>query len=109
MTDAAMMMRYDANKKSLLAAYLLWWFLGMFGGHRFYLGRVGSAVAMLSITLCSFFLMFVLIGFLTIWITFIWWVVDAFLIAGIVRDFNNGLASQLSRMSATPAPVAATV
>jgi TM2 domain-containing membrane protein YozV len=47
MTEAATLMRYEANKKSPMVAYLLWWFFGTFGGHRFYLGHTGSAVAML--------------------------------------------------------------
>ena len=40
-----LMMRYDANKKSVLLAYLIWFFLGLFGVHRFYLGRVSRACA----------------------------------------------------------------
>ena len=31
--DAVAMMRYDANKKSVIVTYLLWFFLGWFGGH----------------------------------------------------------------------------
>jgi len=38
--------------KNLLAAYLLWFFLGIFGAHRFYLGRTGSAVGV-SRVLCK--------------------------------------------------------
>lgn len=30
-----------------IACILLCWFLGVFGGHRFYVGRTGSAIAML--------------------------------------------------------------
>ena len=36
--DTERMMRYDANKKSALLAYILWFFLGFFGLHRMYLG-----------------------------------------------------------------------
>ena len=34
---------YEASRKSLLVAYLLWFFLGLFGAHRFYAraGRTG--------------------------------------------------------------------
>ena len=94
--DAALMMRYDANKKSLLVAYLLWWFLGIFGAHRFYLGRTGSGVAMLVITLVSIPLVAAFLGMFTIFISIIWAFVDAFLIPGICREFNNGLANRLS-------------
>lgn len=39
---------YDANKKSKLVAYLLWFFLGAFGAHRFYARRALSAVIQLA-------------------------------------------------------------
>ena len=32
------------SPKSRLIALLLCWFLGVFGAHRFYLGRIGSGV-----------------------------------------------------------------
>ncbi|WP_082511775.1 TM2 domain-containing protein [Devosia sp. Leaf420] len=31
--------QYDIEKKSLVVAYVLWFFLGYVGVHRFYLGR----------------------------------------------------------------------
>ena len=37
----------DASPKSRLAVTLLAWFLGCFGAHRFYLGKTGTAIAML--------------------------------------------------------------
>jgi TM2 domain-containing membrane protein YozV len=92
--DTRAMMMYDASKKSNFVAYVLWWFTGTFGGHRFYLGRTGSAIAMLCITLVSIPLMLLFIGFLTIWISVIWAIVDAFLIPGMVREHNQWLASQ---------------
>jgi len=45
--DAVAMMRYDAAKRSVLIAYLLWFFLGTFGVHRFYAGKVGTGVLQL--------------------------------------------------------------
>jgi TM2 domain-containing membrane protein YozV len=66
MSDAALMMQYDANKKSTGTAYLLWFFLSMFGAHRFYLGASGTGAAILIITLLSFPLMIVAVGFFTI-------------------------------------------
>ncbi len=91
MSDATLMMQYDANKKSILAAYVLWFFLGLFGAHRFYLDEKGTGVGMLIITLASLVLMFVFIGFFTIFITIIWDFVDLFLIPGMTRKCNNDL------------------
>lgn len=55
-------MHYDAAKKSVGVTYLLWFFLGGFGGHRFYLKRTGSAVGLLILTITSYLLTIVLIG-----------------------------------------------
>ena len=59
----------DSRKKSVAATWLLWLFLGELGAHRFYLGRVGSGIAML----------------LTLGGLFIWALVDAFLVPGMLR------------------------
>jgi TM2 domain-containing membrane protein YozV len=83
--DARVLMLYEANKKTALVAYLLWFFLGWFGGHNFYLERTGVAVTQLILSLTA-------VGLV---ITIIWVLVDAFLIPGWVRRQNNLLAAQL--------------
>ena len=95
-SDIGKLLMYEANKKSTGVAYVLWFFLGLFGAHRFYIGETGTGAAMLIITLCSIVLKFVLIGFLTIFITIIWWFVDLFLIPSLVSRRNNQLAARLN-------------
>lgn len=34
----------NSGRKSELAAILLWWFLGAFGVHRFYVGKIGTGI-----------------------------------------------------------------
>ena len=92
-----MMMQYDANKKSALIAYVLWFFLGWLGAHRFYLGRVASGVAMLLISLFSWLLTLILIGYLGLLLVGIWVIVDAFLIPAMVARHNNDLIASLRR------------
>ena len=104
MSDVDQMMHYDANKKSVGVAYLLWFFVGLFGAHRFYLDEKGTGAAMLAITLVSLVLMFAFIGFFTIFITIIWDFVDLFLIPGMTREYNNALALRLGVLSTTPVP-----
>jgi hypothetical protein len=41
----------DISQKSRLATTLLAWFLGEFGAHRFYLGKTGTAVLMLILSI----------------------------------------------------------
>ncbi|EJW09706.1 hypothetical protein A33M_1044 [Rhodovulum sp. PH10] len=84
-SDARAIMLYEANKKTAVVAYLLWFFVGMFGGHNFYLGRTGVAIAQLLLTLTG-------VGAL---VTLVWIVVDAFLVPGQVRNQNNLLAARL--------------
>lgn len=93
--DAQRMMLYDAGKKSVGIAYLFWFFLCFVGAHRFYLGKTGSAVAMLVLTLASFVLMIVGVGFLIFGAVGIWALVDAFLIPGMVQEHNVRLVAQL--------------
>jgi TM2 domain-containing membrane protein YozV len=94
-TDAARLMQYDAAKKSAGIAYLLWFFLGWIGVHRFYLGQTGSGAAMAIISVISWITVFVGVGLLGWVVIGIWWLVDAFLIPGIATRFNQQLATRL--------------
>ena len=83
--DARVLMLYEANKKTALVAYLLWFFLGLFGGHNFYLGahrRGGDPTHPVDHSHRPTDHIF-------------WVLVDAFLIPGWVRNQNNLLATQL--------------
>jgi TM2 domain-containing membrane protein YozV len=85
--DARALMLYDANRKSALVAYLLWFFLGLLGAHNFYLRRNGTAITQLILTIT-------VVGSA---LTLIWILIDAFLIPGRVRRLNNELANELSK------------
>ena len=86
------LLHYQANAKSAGIAYAFWFFLGMWGAHRFYCGKVGSAVAQLLITIISIPLCFVLIGFFPLCANAIWVLIDVFLISGWIRESNQRLA-----------------
>jgi TM2 domain-containing membrane protein YozV len=83
--DTRAMMLFEANKKTAVVAYLLWFFLGCLGGHNFYLKRTGVAITQLILSIT-------VIGLV---VTVVWVLVDAFLIPGWVRMQNNLLATQL--------------
>lgn len=69
----------DTRKKSATATWLLWLFLGVFGAHRFYLGRIGTGIAML----------------ITLGGLLIWDLVDAFLIPGMLRADKRRVETEL--------------
>jgi TM2 domain-containing membrane protein YozV len=76
-------MRVANESPSTATAYLLWIFLWFVSAHRFYLGRPGSAVLQI---LCYF----IVIGF-------IWVLIDAFLIPGMIRDKQDEIRRRLER------------
>jgi len=96
LADANKMMRYDANKKSMLVAYILLFFLGMLGAHRFYLGETKTGLIMLALFVGGSALSVVGIGMLGVAAVGVWVVVDLFLIPSIVSKRNNELIEQLS-------------
>lgn len=94
-STAKSMMLFEANKKSIGVAYLLWFFFGSLGGHRYYVGQTGSAIAMTVIFVLSWFLLVVYIGFVGLLVVGVWALVDAFLIPGWIRAHNTKLAQTL--------------
>ena len=94
--DTKVAMAFDAEKKSVGVAYFLWFFLGYFGAHRFYLERTDTAIVLLLITIASFLLILTGIGLIGLGIVGIWVLVDIFLIPGIVKEANLALMQRLS-------------
>jgi TM2 domain-containing membrane protein YozV len=76
-------MRVANESPSTATAYLLWIFLWFVSAHRFYLGRPGSAV----LQILSYFIV----------IGFIWVLIDAFLIPGMIRDKQDTIRRRLER------------
>ena len=94
--DARAILLYNSNSKSMGVSYVLWFFLGGLGGHRFYNGKTGSAVAQLLMTIMGWVLLAAAgIGLVLLIPLGIWVLVDAFLIPGWIRAHNSALALQL--------------
>ncbi|XCP85032.1 TM2 domain-containing protein [Roseburia hominis] len=79
------------SDKSKAAAALLSFFLGMFGIHRFYLGRAGSGAVMLVCTILGWFTAGIIVGLGLIAFVAIWDLVD------FVRILCNSLGDAQGR------------
>lgn len=94
-SSAQARLAYDAGRRSVLVSYLLWFFLGWLGAHRFYNRRALSGFVQLALNGLAALLSFVFIGFIVAIPLALWWLVDALLIPGWVERANNRLAASL--------------
>jgi TM2 domain-containing membrane protein YozV len=83
----AIEIRTDEETKAPFQAYVLWFFLGWLGAHRFYAGRGKSGLAMVLLT-CS------VIGFP---ISFLWWLADSVLLGGILQEDRELVRDRIAR------------
>ena len=84
------------DKKSTGAAYALWFFVGFLGGHRFYLGRTGSGIAQLVLTVLGWLTLMLGIGLVFLLAVGIWVLVDAFLIPGMIEADTAAKRTRIS-------------
>ena len=82
--------------RSMMLAYVLWWFSGVIGAHRFYLGAHRSGLAMLGLLFGGLLVMLAvpLLGVAMICACFGWTMVDAFLIPGLMRKYKASHRSE---------------
>ncbi|NWK83554.1 TM2 domain-containing protein [Staphylococcus sp. GSSP0090] len=78
-----------SKAKGIGIAYIFLIFLGGFGAHRFYLGKTGSAVGLLLVTIIT--------GWFTLFIpSIIWIIVDACLIPGYIESDREKVRKEAS-------------
>lgn len=85
----------ENKKKSTVIAYVLWFFLGSFGGHRYFVGKIGSGIAMAALWLIGVLTTWLFIGFLFLAILYVWVIIDAFLLHGWVSRYNERLEREI--------------
>ena len=74
------------QQRSIALAYVLWFFLGQIGIHRFYTGRVGTGIMQLLLGIIGWATTWLLIGYIPLGILWIWLFIDIFLIPGMCRN-----------------------
>lgn len=73
-------------QKNLALAYVLWFFLGQLGIHRFYTGRAGTGIVQLLLGISGWATTAILIGWIPLFFLWIWLFIDIFLIPGMCRN-----------------------
>lgn len=88
--------RVANEAKSAGVAYLLLIFLGGLGAHRFYLGATGTGVVMLILSIVGVLTSPIGVGFVLLAAVGIWWIVDLFLIPGMVQGHKEVVRARLT-------------
>ena len=88
-TEMRRLLALSIGRKSVVIALILWFFLGLFGVHRFYLDKIGTGIIMALLTIVGGATSWILIGIPLLVIVGIWWVVDFFMIFFASRRHNR--------------------
>ncbi len=99
MDDQTIKLNVAMSGKSIIVAYLLWWFLGAFGIHRFYLGKPGTGFTQLLLLVAGVATAVFVIGYLFLLALFVWWALDAYFIHKIVHEANAEIGLSTSSIS----------
>ena len=84
--------------KDTTAAFLLWFFLGTFGAHHFYLGNTQRGVVYAVTCVVSWILLAVAIGAVGLLVLFVLWIIDGVQLSEKLRQYNaNAYAVNQSR------------
>lgn len=77
------------NPKSTVVAYVLWFFLGQLGIHKFYLGKNFMGIIYLIFGLIGWATTFILIGWFFLAVVWLLMFFDLFTMPGTVRRLNG--------------------
>lgn len=77
------------TKKSMLIAYILWFFLGSIGANYMYCGKWVIGIIKAVIFLIAILTYFIGIGFIVLGFIFIWNIIDIFITYKMVSNYNQ--------------------
>lgn len=90
-------MELQRKGKNIVLAYFLLALFGTLGVHRFYLGRSGTAIFQLVLTIFGWMTVWFIVGFVPLITVGIWLIVDLFLIPKIIERDNKQLEREIVR------------
>ncbi|MEJ2743933.1 MAG: TM2 domain-containing protein [Gammaproteobacteria bacterium] len=96
MKDQTVSMKINVEGKNIILAYLMWWFLGWAGVHRFYLGHIKTGLTQLILFTIGCITSTILIGLVLLIPWFIWWALDAYFTYQMVSEENAKLGVEQS-------------
>ncbi len=83
------------SPKSRLATTLFAFFLGGFGAHRFYLGKIWTAVIILVLTIAGYSTIMLTFGYVFLAAAWIWVLIDFIMaVAGKMKDKQGKLITK---------------
>ena len=88
----------DVSTKSRLILVLLTLFLGEFGIHRFYVGKVGTGATMLILSIIGWATIIFIFGFIPLMVVGIWNLID--LIVAIAGSFKDNEGKSITNWNA---------
>lgn len=88
--------KIKTQQQNVVLAYILWWFLGIFGAHRFYTGQ-SKGWLYIVLTIIGFVTSYIIIGWFIIFGVFIWWIIDGFNLHKIVKQYNFELLNNYEK------------
>ncbi|MBN2869802.1 MAG: NINE protein [Campylobacterales bacterium] len=88
----------NVEGKNMVIAYVLWWFLGWAGIHRFYLGKTQSGMAQLLLFIVGWATSVIFIGFAFLAVLGIWWLLDAYFVQKYVSEYNEQAGISVSSL-----------
>jgi TM2 domain-containing membrane protein YozV len=87
--------RAIAESKSLRTAYLLWLVLGVFGGHRLYLGWTVTGVIMLMLALLGLLTLPIGVGTTILAASIVWELIDGVFVKRLVAEQHDEVRERL--------------
>lgn len=81
--------------KNVALTYILLLLVGMFGAHRFYLGKTGTAITQLVLTLVGMMTLIFVVGYILLFVVSIWVLIDVFLVYREINRQNAELEKEI--------------